>query len=252
VPKLVALLGDENAEVRAAACAVLTGIEPLPLPALRRALSGPSPDKQQFAQHAIASIETKCFGVPATDAVAEIHEGSPCDAPPYGDTLAAYKAFAQPFVSISLGPPTRMLAWMCNLKLHPLDQYRLGHWSDEYINTHGTIALEEEELAESMKSAALAEKQLAAMVKSTPHEDQTFAAYEDRELAAMVKPADLFLCFQPDGSCQRIPATPSSPISSLFDCEKFAMFLSEYGPTGVSPETWIVRGAGAWYECRSK
>jgi HEAT repeat protein len=60
VPKLVEMLGDENAVVRAGACGGLRGIEPLP--ALRQALSDPNSDKQQFAQRAIASIEAKCIG----------------------------------------------------------------------------------------------------------------------------------------------------------------------------------------------
>jgi HEAT repeat protein len=56
VPRLVAMLDDEN--VRAGACWGLKGIDPLP--ALRQARSDPNPDKRQFAQRAIAGIETKC------------------------------------------------------------------------------------------------------------------------------------------------------------------------------------------------
>jgi len=59
VPKLLALLDDENAVVRTGACNGLRGIEPLP--ALRQARSDPNLDKRQFAQRAIASIETKCL-----------------------------------------------------------------------------------------------------------------------------------------------------------------------------------------------
>ena len=59
VPKLIAILGDGNVGVRAGACWGLKGIDPLP--ALRQARSDPNPDKQQFAQRAIASIETNCF-----------------------------------------------------------------------------------------------------------------------------------------------------------------------------------------------
>jgi len=58
VPKLVAMLGDGDDAVRASACWGLRGIDPLP--ALRQARSDPKLDKQQFAQRAIASIETKC------------------------------------------------------------------------------------------------------------------------------------------------------------------------------------------------
>lgn len=59
VPKLIALLDDENVGLRGSACRGLTGIDPLP--ALRHARSDPNGDKQRFAQHAIASIETKCL-----------------------------------------------------------------------------------------------------------------------------------------------------------------------------------------------
>jgi hypothetical protein len=59
VPRLVAMLDDENVGVRAGACWGLKGIDPLP--ALRQARSDPNPDKQRFAQRAIASIETKCL-----------------------------------------------------------------------------------------------------------------------------------------------------------------------------------------------
>jgi HEAT repeat protein len=60
VPRLLALLDDGNAGLRWGACSGLKGIEPLP--ALRQELSDPNPDKQRFAQRAIASIETKCIG----------------------------------------------------------------------------------------------------------------------------------------------------------------------------------------------
>jgi HEAT repeat protein len=56
VPKLVAMLGDDNEQ--SSACWGLRGIDPLP--ALRRARSDPNPEKRQFAQRAIASIKTKC------------------------------------------------------------------------------------------------------------------------------------------------------------------------------------------------
>lgn len=59
VPKLVTMLDDEDTGVRASACWGLKGVDPLP--ALRQARSDPNPDKQRFAQRAIASIETKCF-----------------------------------------------------------------------------------------------------------------------------------------------------------------------------------------------
>lgn len=60
LPKLLALLNDGDAGVQMGACGGLRGIQPLP--ALRQELSDPNPDKQQFAQRAIASIETKCIG----------------------------------------------------------------------------------------------------------------------------------------------------------------------------------------------
>jgi hypothetical protein len=60
VPKLLALVDDGNAGARMGACNGLRGIGPLP--ALRQELSDPNPDKQQFAQRAIAGIETKCIG----------------------------------------------------------------------------------------------------------------------------------------------------------------------------------------------
>lgn len=59
VPKLVALLGEEDAVVRGSACNGLRGIDPLP--GLRQARSDPNPDKRQLAQRAIAAIETQCF-----------------------------------------------------------------------------------------------------------------------------------------------------------------------------------------------
>ena len=232
VPKLVALLDDANWMVRDDGCNGLRGIDPLP--ALRRARSDPNPGKRQFAQRAVANIETKCWGVEVsgTDAAAEIHEGSSCDAPPYRDTPAAYKAFVQPYVSFALRPAKRFLQDVCHYKfLSPRSLLPPG-WSVEEVDTHGTVAL--------------AERRLAKLVKM-PERWQQFERGGD-------SPADLFLCLQPDGSCRQIQATVSTPINSLFECQSLASFLSDGGPPSPqSPEgRFVVPGAGVWYECRSK
>jgi hypothetical protein len=241
VPKLLALLDEEIVllkNVRAAAINACIGLEGIDsLPALRRqARSDPNPDERQFAQRAIASIEGNCFGAPLPGTA------SPCDAPPYGDTPAGYKAFAQPYVSISLGPVKRLLQDMCDFKSHPRDftpvaRRRLGislGISDEDLDKLGTVAL--------------VEKQLAAIETWTPQWEQ----FENEKGGDA--PAELFLCFQPDGSCQRIPG-PSTPINTLTECQRFAEFLGT--PLGRRKPTWDhgrfpVTGAGAWYECRSK
>jgi HEAT repeat protein len=59
LPKLMALLDDNDVVVRMSACNGLRGIDPLP--ALRQARSDPNPDKRQSAQRTIASIETICL-----------------------------------------------------------------------------------------------------------------------------------------------------------------------------------------------
>lgn len=58
VPKLVAMLDDISDMARADACWGLKGIDPLP--GLRKAQSGPNLARRQFAQSAIASIQTQC------------------------------------------------------------------------------------------------------------------------------------------------------------------------------------------------
>lgn len=254
-PKLVPLLDDKKfgwQVVRAGACNGLRGIDPLPT--LRQARSNPNPEKRQFAQRAVASIESKCFGadVPGNDPTAQIHEpspwGPPCDAPPYGDTLAAYKAFAKPYVSISLGPVKRLLRDVCAAKSSPKPHAVLPRWrfglSDEDIDTLSTVTL--------------VERQLASIVKAPPCQDPQGAVLASRVCSEVEKrhdePAELFLCFHPDGSCQRIPATPSTPIKTLLECRHLALFLSDGGSAAPLPREgqFVVRGAGAWYECRTE
>jgi hypothetical protein len=262
VPKLVALLDDGGWGVPGSACNGLRGIDPLP--ALRRqARFDPNPDKQEFAQRAVGSIENKCFGAdreipgpPArtvleTDPKPEIAgvvgqpEESPCNAPPYGDTPAAFKAFAKPYVSISLGPVKQVLRDVCVVKTHPKGN-RVGFsvgLSDQDIDTLGTVAL--------------AEKQLLAIVKAAPCQDPQGPVIIGRLCPEFERrhdePAALFLCFEPDGSCQRIPATPSTPIKTLLECGHLASFLGRNPDLSHSPERrFVVRGAGAWYECRTE
>jgi hypothetical protein len=248
VPKLVALLGDGSAGEQGGACNGLKRIEPLP--ALRHALSDPNPDKNQFAQRAIVRIETKCFGATelaadASEQIAWVSAGAfppACQLPPYGDTPPAYKAFAQPYLGISLGPAKHLLAGMCNFKAHPNSTHPWLLTDEDYYGTHGTVAL--------------VEKQLAAIAKGinfdvSPDGKPLHMAWQQFQTGGD-SPADLFLCLQPDGRCQRIPATPSTPITSLFDCERFAAFLSQSTPSSNPYGRLSVRGAGAWYECRSK
>jgi hypothetical protein len=228
VPKFVTLLGDGDLGEQAAACNGLRGIDPLP--ALRQALSDPNPNKQQSARHAIATIEARCFG--ATEFPADSREqlasvsdqgiGSPCNAPPYWDTPAAYEAFARPLIGLSLSRPKFMLEQMCIFKRHPnLIRTTLHGWglSEEDINTKSTVAL--------------VQQQIAGMVQSRP----PLRPWQVPKGAD--SPADLFMCLQPNVSCQQIPETPSTPFHTLLECQALAALLG-----------WP--GAGVRYECRSK
>jgi hypothetical protein len=246
VPKLVAMLADVSDTVRADACGGLEDIDALPT--LRQARSDPSAAKKQFAQYAVAEIEGKCFVEPLG------HNGSSCDAPPYGDTPAAYEAFAKPYISISLGPVIPLLQQMCYLKSHPnMNRSNIGlrfAVSDEDLNKLSTVAL--------------VEQQLAKIVTPEPCRTGQDVIIGGRPCPQWQKgadaPADLFLCFEPDGSCQQIPATPSTPIKTLLECQGLAQFFlsntNDRGrpsrPRRYSDDRYLVPGAAAWYECRSK
>jgi hypothetical protein len=156
---------------------------------------------------------------------------SRCDAPPYGDTPAAYKAFAQQFAGFPLGPPTGMLADICAMKFSHADRstlYKLG-LSDKDISTQGTVAL--------------AEQQLAALARSAePPDTRVFAAA---------------IC-SPGGYCQLQGNAhitgPNSfeyvPFRTLAECQQFI----KAGTSGLSPDPdgRTRLPGGSWWECRSK
>ena len=251
VPKLVAMLDDVSDTVRGDACGGLEDIDALP--ALRQARSDPSAAKKQFAQYAVAKIEQKCFVEPLGD------NGSSCDAPPFGDTPAAYEAFAKPYISISLGPVIPLLQQMCYLKSHPnMDRSHIGlrfAVSDEDLNRLSTVALVEQQLAAIVNDAKVSQQ----ACRSQSGYIHTGPPCRGLEKGAD-EPADLFLCFEPDGSCQHIPATPSTPIKTLLECQGLAQFLlsntNDRGrpsrPGSYTDERYLVPGAAAWYECRSR
>jgi len=65
-----------------------------------------------------------------------------CNAPPYGGTVAGYKAFIKDFGSL-FDNPTKMLAGICNVKFGHADRtamYNLGFTNDE-IDTKDTADL---------------------------------------------------------------------------------------------------------------
>jgi hypothetical protein len=157
---------------------------------------------------------------------------------------ASPTAFAKPYVSISLGPVKRLLGDVCNLKTNPRLRHSFYHVPDLSVEDIGRLG-----------TVALAEKELAAIVKPWPCPKQSQIVIEAGIPCPEVEdaPGELFLCFQPDGNCQRIPSTPSTPICSLSECYGLGRFLSQTSWDPFAPKArFVVRGAGAWYECRKE
>jgi hypothetical protein len=91
--------------------------------------------------HAAWAKDAGVTPLPATSQVVSIGDKR-CNAPPYGGTVAGYKAFIENFGPL-LDNPTKMLGSICNVKFDHADRtamYNLG-FTNEEIDTKDTADL---------------------------------------------------------------------------------------------------------------